>query len=223
MYSYVFRRVFSALPTLFVVITISFFLMRVAPGGPFNLERPLEAKVMENLMRIYNLDKPLWEQYAIYLYNLFQGDLGPSYFFRDFSVAELIAQGLPISVQLGGLALLLALTIGCGLGVIGAIKQNQPADFGVIALATIGITIPNFVVAPVLTLFLAVHFDILPAGGWGDGALANKVLPVLTLALPQVAVIARLTRGSMIEALHSHHIRTARAYGLPGRVVVVRI
>ena len=220
MLSYVARRFFGAVPTLFIIVTVAFFLIRVAPGGPFDLERPLEAKVMENLNRIYQLDKPLWQQYGLYLESLLRGDLGPSFYFRDFSVNELFARGLPISIQLGGAALLLALLVGGLLGVIAALRQNRGTDVAVMATATFGITVPNFVVAPLLTLLFAIWLGWLPAGGWGDGALANKILPVLTLALPQIAIIARLTRGSMIEMLRANHIRTARANGLPGYVVV---
>ncbi|MCG8596362.1 MAG: ABC transporter permease subunit, partial [Kiloniellales bacterium] len=201
MLSYAARRFFGAVPTLFIIVTVAFFLIRVAPGGPFDLERPLEAKVMENLNRIYQLDKPLWHQYLLYLESLLRGDLGPSFYFRDFSVNELFARGLPISIQLGSAALLLALLLGGLLGVIAALRQNRGTDVAVMATATFGITVPNFVVAPLLTLLFAIWLGWLPAGGWGDGALANKILPVLTLALPQIAIIARLTRGSMIEML----------------------
>lgn len=214
-------RLLSAIPTLFIIITVSFFLIRVAPGGPFNLERPLEAKVMENLMRIYHLDKPLWEQYLIYLSNVLQGDLGPSFFYRDFTVTELFAQGLPISIELGGYALLLAIIVGLILGSLAALRQNQTADYSVMAVATAGVTIPNFVVAPVLTLLFGVWLGWLPAGGWGGGSWSHKILPIVTLALPQIAVIARLTRGSMIEALRSNHVRTARAQGLSAWSIVV--
>ena len=220
MLSYVARRFFSAVPTLFIIVTVAFFLIRVAPGGPFDLERPLEAKVMENLNRIYQLDKPLWQQYGLYLESLLRGDLGPSFYFRDFSVSELFARGLPISIQLGSAALVLALLVGGLLGVIAALRQNRGTDVAVMATATIGITIPNFVVAPLLTLLFAIWLGWLPAGGWGDGALVNKILPIFTLALPQIAIVARLTRGSMIEMLRANHIRTARANGLPGYVVV---
>jgi oligopeptide transport system permease protein len=221
MLSYALRRLIGAIPTLFIIVTVAFFLIRVAPGGPFHLERPLDAQVMENLLKVYHLDEPLWRQYLLYLGNLLRGDLGPSFVYRDFSVGDLIASGLPVSMQLGAAALLLAFTVGTALGTLAALKQNGPGDYGVMAAAMIGITIPNFVMAPVLTLVFALTLDWLPAGGWGEGAIANKLLPVFTLALPQIAVIARLTRGSMIEALRSNHVRTARAYGLPGHVVVV--
>jgi len=221
MLSYALRRLIGAIPTLFIIVTVAFFLIRVAPGGPFHLERPLDPQVMENLLRVYHLDKPLWQQFLLYLGNLLRGDLGPSFVYRDFSVGDLLASGLPVSMQLGGAALLLAFILGTTLGSLAALHQNRPGDYGVMVAAMIGITIPNFVMAPVLTLIFALYLDWLPAGGWGEGALANKLLPVFTLALPQIAVIARLTRGSMIEALRSNHVRTARANGLPGYVVVI--
>jgi oligopeptide transport system permease protein len=222
MLRYVVRRLAIAVPTLFVIVTLAFFLIRVAPGGPFNLERPLEAKVMENLNRIYHLDDPLWQQYLYYLGNLLRGDFGPSFIYRDFSVAELFHNGLPVSVQLGASALLLALGVGTLLGSVAALRQNSPSDYGMVGIATLGITIPPFVVAPLLSLVFGVWLGWLPAGGWGDGAIANKILPIVTLALPQVAIVTRLTRGSMIEALRSDHVRTAQAYGLSARSVVIK-
>jgi len=222
MLRYVFSRLLGAIPTLLVIVTVAFFLIRVAPGGPFNLERPLPPQIMENLLAYYQLDQPLVVQYFNYLKGLVTGDLGPSYVYRDFTVDELLLQGLPVSIQLGGAALVLAILVGTTLGTFAALRQNQTADVGVMAIAMIGITIPNFVMAPVLTLVFAIWLGWLPAGGWGEGALVNKLLPVFTLALPQIAVIARLTRGSMIEVLRAHHIRTARANGLPAAVVTRR-
>ncbi|SEB63509.1 oligopeptide transport system permease protein [Nitratireductor aquibiodomus] len=219
MLGYAVRRLLGAIPTLFLIVTFAFFLMRVAPGGPFDRERTLEAKVLENLNRVFHLDKPVWEQYFYYLGNLARGDLGPSFIYRDFSVQQLLGNGLPVSIQLGGMALLVALLIGCVLGSIAALRQNSWIDYSVIAVATFGITVPNFVVAPLLSLFFGVWFSLLPAGGWNSPE--SMVLPVITLALPQVAIIARLIRGSMIEALRSDHVRTARAYGLPTRMIVV--
>ncbi|WP_114388745.1 oligopeptide ABC transporter permease OppB [Notoacmeibacter marinus] len=221
MFGYAIRRLLGAIPTLFFIITAAFFLIRVAPGGPFDRERTLEAKVLENLNRVFHLDKPVWEQYFYYLGNLMRGDLGPSFVYRDFSVQQLLANGLPISIQLGGYALILAFIIGTLLGTIAALRQNGAIDYLVIAVATFGITIPNFVVAPVLSLIFGVWLGVLPAGGWNGGSFKHMLLPVITLALPQIAVIARLMRGSMIEALRSDHVRTARAYGLPIHMVVV--
>ncbi len=218
---YALRRLAGAIPTIFIIVTIAFFMMRIAPGGPFNLERPIDPLILANLDRAYNLDKPVWQQYFIYLGNLLQGDFGPSFTRRDFTVIDLLRTGLPISVQLGSMALALAFIVGTTLGVCASLRQNTSLDYLVVGTATLGITIPNFVVAPVLSLVFGVMLGWLPAGGWGDGSWQNKILPVTTLALPQVAVIARLTRGAMIEALRSNHVRTARAYGLPAYVVVV--
>lgn len=222
MLGYVLRRLASALPTLFVIVTISFFLIRLAPGGPFNLEKPLEAKVMENLNRIYKLDRSLIEQYGLYLAALARGDLGPSFYHRDFSVAELLGQGLGVSMRLGTAALVLALAAGMFLGTTAALEQNRAADYAVTALATLGSTIPTFVTAPLLQIVFGLSLAWLPVGGYEDGALRNMVLPVMVLALPQVAVIARLTRATMIETLRSPHIRTLHALGMPGHVVLGR-
>jgi oligopeptide transport system permease protein len=214
------RRLLSVPPTLFIVVTIAFFLMRVAPGGPFNLARPLDPKVMENLQRIYQLDQPLWRQYLSYLASLLHGDLGPSFYWRDFSVSELFAKALPISALLGASALALALVIGVAAGAAAAMRYRGPVDQLVMAGASIGVTIPNFVIAPLLQLGFGLSLKWLPVGGWGDGAPRYLILPIATLALPQVAAISRLTRVAMIEALHANPARTLRAYGLPSRVVL---
>ncbi|AWI60687.1 oligopeptide ABC transporter permease OppB [Sinorhizobium fredii] len=221
MISFVLRRLASAVPTLFIVVTISFFLMRFAPGGPFNLERPLPPSTMENLMRTYHLDQPLWRQYGIYLSNAVTGDFGPSYIYHDNNVAQLIGKGLPYSMELGFYALILAVVGGVIAGTIAALRQNSFFDFAIMSVSTIGVTVPNFVVGPVLTLIFAIMLSWLPAGGWGDGSFRFLILPMIALALPQLAVFARLTRGSMIEALNTDHIRTAKAYGLPSRTVVM--
>ena len=221
MLTFILRRLASVIPTLFVVITIAFFLIRLAPGGPFDLERPLEARVMENLKRIYQLDRPLYEQYGLYLAALLRGDLGPSFYFRDFTVAELFRAGLPISIRLGLSALILAVTVGGALGVVAALRQNSRIDYLVVGLATIGVTIPTFVVGPVLQIVLGLWLAWLPLSGWNGGALRNSIMPVIVLALPQIAIIARLTRAAMIETLRTNHIRTLRAQGL-GTATVVR-
>ncbi|MCV9998125.1 oligopeptide ABC transporter permease OppB [Pararhizobium sp. YC-54] len=221
MISFVLRRLASAVPTLFIVVTISFFLMRFAPGGPFNLERPLPPQTMANLMATYHLDQPLWNQYLTYITNAVTGDFGPSYIYKDNTVAELIGKGLPYSMELGFYALLLALVGGVLAGTIAALRQNSFLDFMIMSVSTVGVTVPNFVVGPVLTLIFAITLAWLPAGSWGDGSFRFLILPMIALALPQLAVFARLTRGSMIEALHTDHIRTARAYGLPSRTVVI--
>lgn len=222
MLRYVFRRFLTAIPTLFVIVTFSFFLMRVAPGGPFNQEKGLNPVIKANLERVYHLNEPLWKQYLLYLNNLLHGDFGPSYNLPDFTVAELFKEGLPISIQLGGTALILALVVGGMLGIVAALNQNRGGDYAVIAAATAGSTIPTFVIAPLFQLFFALSLKWVPVGGWNDGAFINKVGPVLTLMLPQLAIVARLMRGSMIESLRSHHIRTARALGLSDYSVIIR-
>ena len=220
MIQFVLRRLLSAIPTIFIVVTISFFMMRFAPGGPFNLERPLAPQTMANVMKTYGLDQPLWKQYFTYLSNAAQGNLGPSFVYKDNSVAELISNALPYSIELGVWALVLAVVGGVILGTLAALKQNSWLDYLLMATATIGVTVPNFVMGPVLTLIFAIILGWLPAGSWGDGSFRFLVLPVIALGLPQLAVFARLTRGSMIEAMNTDHLRTARAYGLPPRVVI---
>ncbi|WP_136685892.1 ABC transporter permease subunit [Falsirhodobacter xinxiangensis] len=220
MLGYTLRRLAGAIPTIFIIVTLTFFAIRLAPGGPFDLERPLDPLIMANLERAYNLDAPLWKQYLIYLGNLIRGDLGPSFARRDFSVNDLFAAGLPVSIMLGGMALGLAAVLGTFFGAIAALRQNSWIDTAIVAVATLGITTPNFVIAPLLSLFFGVVLGILPAGGWSNADPSFWVLPIVTLALPQVAVIARLVRGATVEALRANHVRTARAYGLPARVVV---
>ncbi|MFT3986070.1 ABC transporter permease subunit [Aestuariivirga sp.] len=222
MLRYVLKRLLTAIPTMFVIITISFFLMRLAPGGPFNLEKGLNPVIKANLERQYHLDDTLLQQYLRYLGGLLHGDFGPTYTSPDFTVAEKFAAALPFSIQLGSIALLLALVLGTVLGIIAALFQNRSADYAVIATATAGSTIPTFVIAPLFQLFFALTLKWLPVGGWGDGALVNKIGPIVTLMLPQLAIVARLMRGSMIEALRAHHIRTARALGLSDFSVIVR-
>jgi oligopeptide transport system permease protein len=222
MLRYVIRRLLTAIPTMFFIVTVAFFLIRVAPGGPFNQEKGLNPVIKANLERAFGLDQPLWQQYLTYLGNLVRGDFGPSYNLPDFSVADLFGYGLPISVQLGTVALALALVLGCTLGIMAALRQNSWVDYLVIALATAGSTIPTFVIAPVYQIVFGLSLKLVPVAGWGGGSFINKIGPVLTLALPFIAVFARLMRGSMIEALHTHHIRTARALGLSDYSIIVR-
>ena len=221
MLRFVSNRLMSAVPTIFIVVTLSFFLMRLAPGGPFNLERPLPPQTMANLMATFQLDQPLYVQYLGYLRNAVTGDFGPSYIYRDYSVSELILQALPYSITLGLWALAFAVIGGVTAGVVASLRQNGWVDYAVMSVATVGVTIPNFVVGPLLSLVFAVILSLVPAGGWGNGGFRNLVLPVIALGLPQLAVFARLVRGSMIEALRTDHVRTARAYGLPARNVVI--
>ena len=222
MFAYAVRRLLVAVPTLFVIVTIAFFLMRAAPGGPFDSDRVLPPAIEKNVLAHYNLDLPLWQQYLKYVGGLLQGDFGPSFRVRDFTVAELIASGFPASLQIGGAAILLAIVIGISLGAFAALRQNTLADYAVMGVAMTGIAVPNFVMAPLLTLVFGVYLSLLPVAGWGDGALAKQILPVIALALPQIAYISRLTRGSMVEVMNANYVRTARAKGLREQLVVVR-
>jgi len=219
---YTLKRLFGALPTLFIIIAIAFFMMRLAPGGPFDKERKLSAEVEANLAKAYHLDEPLPQQFARYVGGLLQGDFGPSFQYKDFTVTELIWGGFPASLKLGGIAMLLATGIGIALGSLAALRQNSAIDYAVMATAMTGITIPNFVVAPLLTLIFGLWLSLLPVGGWGGGDLEHVILPIAALALPQIAAVARLTRGSMIEVLHSNYVRTARAKGLPEHITLTR-
>lgn len=222
MFRYAVARLLGAIPTLFALVTIAFFLVRLAPGGPFDEERQLPPEIEANLRRAYNLDAPLKAQYLRYLGDLARGDLGPSFKYKDYRVAELIATGLPVTARIGLSALVVAVVIGVACGAVAALRRNGWVDRLVMTLAMTGIAIPNFVVAPALTLLLGVYLRILPVGGWGDGALRYLVLPVVALALPKIAYVARLTRGSLAEVLGSPYIRTARAKGLRNGTILAR-
>ncbi|MGY6586815.1 MAG: oligopeptide ABC transporter permease OppB [Wenzhouxiangella sp.] len=212
---YILKRLLGAIPTLLILVTIAFFLIRIAPGGPFDDDRNLPPEIIANLEAKYNLDQPLMMQYVNYLGSVLRGDLGPSFQYSDFTVNELIAEGFPVSIRLGLSALIVALLFGVLIGTIAAWRQNSRLDYALMGTAMTGIAIPNFVLAPILILLFAVYMGWLPAGGWGGGQLRNMVLPVIALALPYMAYVARLTRGSMVETLRSDFVRTARAKGLP--------
>ena len=287
MISYIIRRLLGAIPTLFIITIVAFFMMRIAPGGPFDGERRLPPEIERNVKAAYDLDKPLLQQFLDinpmlcgvrfnelfgsppdasvltdagltatprllpaatpggprersrfddyfdkdnrrtrclggYVGKVLQGDFGPSFKNKDFTVNDLIRLGAPVSLRLGVTAITVARFFGVVLGIFAALRQNKPADFGVMSVAMVGITIPTFVTAPLLTLLLGVYAGILPVGGWNDGAIQNLILPIIVLALPQIAIISRLTRGSMIEVLRSNFVRTARAKGLSEFTVVTR-
>ncbi len=212
MLKYVILRLLGAIPTMMVIITVTFFMVRLAPGGPFDAERTLPPVIESNLRAKYRLDAPLVTQYAAYLRGVLVGDLGPSFKYQDYSVAALIGQGLPVSAVLGGAALLLAIGLGCGLGVWAGLRQHSRVDIGIRILVLAGVAIPSFVVAPLLTLVLGVYWGLLPVRGWATPA--HAILPIIALALPYSAYIARLMRGSMIEVMQAPYMRTARAKGL---------
>jgi len=218
---HVLRRLLSLIPTLLILITVAFFLMRVAPGGPFDSEKLLPAEIEANLEARYHMDESLLQQYFRYLSQIAVLDFGPSIQYKDWTVNELIAQAMPVSLTIGLSAMALAFLLGTLLGISAALRQNTRVDYLLMGVGMLGISIPNFVIAPILILLLAVYTGWLPAGGW-DWSIASMVLPVVTLSLPVTAYIARLTRGSMIEVMHSNFIRSARAKGLPESMVIRR-
>jgi len=222
MWSYTLRRLLATLPTLLAVITACYLLVHAAPGGPFDSERKVSEAVLANLQAKYHLDKPPVEQYLYYLGNLVHGDLGASFRYADWSVNDLVAAALPVSLSIGGTAIVLSFVIGVVLGIAAALRQNSAADYGVMLISNMGSVLPSFVMGPVLVLVFAIWIKWLPAGGWEEFKWQYMVLPITLLTFINVATIARVMRGSMIEVLHSNFIRTARAKGLPTRVVVFR-
>ncbi len=220
MFRFLLRRLLVAIPTLFLVITASFFMMHAAPGGPFDSARRLPPEVEKNLKAKYGLDKPLAVQYVTYVGGVLRGNLGPSLKYSGKTVVQIIAENFPTSLRLGLSSLIIGVTIGIALGAIAALRQNTGVDYGVTTFAILGICVPTFVTAPLLVLLFAQTLDWFPTGGVSE--LKSYVLPVITLALPQVAVVSRLTRAGMIEVLHSNYIRTARAKGLSETRIVLR-
>lgn len=214
MLRFIVLRFLQAIPTLFVLITLSFFLMRLAPGSPFMGERVYPPEVMANIEAKYGFNQPIYLQYLSYLKDLSRGDFGPSFVYKDLSVNDLIAQAFPVSVILGGIAFIVAVIVGMTMGIIAALNQNRFLDYCVMAFAMIGVVLPNFVLAPLLILIFALWWSFFPSGGWNNAAPQFLVLPVIALCLSYIARIARLMRGSMIEILHSDFIRTAKAKGL---------
>ena len=222
MLKFIFKRILAAIPTMLVLITVSFFMMRLAPGSPFTGLKNLPPEVMANIEAKYHLNDPMYLQYFHYLKQLAMGDLGPSFKYRDFSVNELLAQALPVSLEIGLYSFVIAAVLGMLLGIFAALKQNTWADYTLMTLAMTGVVVPSFVKAPILVLIFAVILQWLPAGGWNDGALPNLILPVAALSISYVSSISRITRGAMIEVLNSPFIRTARAKGLPMRTIVLK-
>jgi oligopeptide transport system permease protein len=218
---YTLRRLLGAIPTLFLVIVLAFLLVHAAPGGPFDSERALPPEIEANIEAAYNLDEPLPRQFIRYVGGILRGDFGPSYSYRDYSVSELIGRSFPVSLRLGVFAMLLATVVGVSIGIVAALRQNTALDKLVMGFAMTGISIPVFVVAPLLVLLFAVKLQWLPASWTGGQGATRLLLPVVALALPQIAYVARLTRASLIDVLSSDFIRTARAQGL-GTAAIVR-
>ena len=222
MLRYFLIRLSGAVPTLFVIVTITFFLIRAAPGGPFDQEQTLPPEILAHLQSAYGLDQPVLIQYGRYLTALARGDFGPSFKYKDFSVTELVGQGFPVTLELGSAAMALALLVGVPIGTFAALHHNRAGDYALMSLAVVGIAIPSFVVLPFLGLLFGIHLHWLPVAGFEPGSLRHLVLPVVALALPPLSVIARLVRASMLEILRSHYIRTAVAKGLPLHTVILR-
>ena len=222
MWSYTLRRVLATLPTMLVVITVCYILLHLTPGGPFDTERKVSEAVLANLKAKYHLDLPLWQQYLLYLKGLLQGDLGASFRYADWSVNDLVADALPVSLFIGGGSLVLSLFIGVALGIIAALRHNSMVDHFVMLIGNLGSAFPSFVIGPVLILIFAIGLKLVPAGGWNDFQLRYAILPMALLTFINVSAIGRIMRGSLLEVMHSNFIRTARAKGLPTRVVVLR-
>jgi oligopeptide transport system permease protein OppB len=222
MFKFILKRVLEALPTLFILITFSFFLMRLAPGSPFTSERAYPPEVMANIEAKYHLNEPLHKQYILYLKNLAQGDFGPSFKYKDQSVNDLIASAFPVSFKLGMTAFAFAVLIGIFAGSLAALNQNSRWDYILMSFSMIGVVMPSFVFAPLLVLLFAITLGWLPAGGWNGGVALYMILPVASLTIGYVAGIARIMRGSMIEVLHSNFIRTAKAKGLSTARIILK-
>jgi oligopeptide transport system permease protein len=220
MFHYILKRLLVFVPTLFIIITISFFLMKIAPGSPFDGERALSPEIKQNLLKAYNLDKPVHLQYVDYLFNILKGDFGPSLKIKDFSVTELIMNSAPVSLGIGFSAIIISFILGVFLGSVAALRQNSKIDYIIMSFSMIGVVIPNYAIAPILTLIFGVYLGILPVAGWFGWQY--MVLPVFAISLPYIAYIARLTRGSMLEVLSTNYIRTAYAKGLPEKLIIFK-
>ena len=222
MWAYILRRLLVTIPTVIVVVTICYLLLHVTPGGPFDAERKVSDAVLANLQAKYHLDMPLWKQYLYYLDSLLHGDLGASFRYADWSVNDLVARALPVSLTIGGSAIVIAVVLGVLVGIVAALSQNSWVDYGVMLFSNIGSVLPSFVLGPVLVAVFAIALPWLPSGGWDDFAPRYMVLPIALLTLLNTSIIGRIMRGSLIEVLSSNFIRTARAKGLPMRLVVMR-
>lgn len=220
MLNFIIRRIFIAIPTLLVLITISFILVHSAPGSPFTSDVDIHPQVMKNIEAKYHLDRPLIVQYGYYLKDVITWDFGPSFKYKDFTINELVNASFPVSIKIGILAFIFAFIVGVLAGIIAALNQNSKIDYIVMTFAMTGVAIPSFVLAPVLILFFAIYFDILPAGGWNGGQWEYVVLPVFAMSFGYIASISRIMRASMIEILNSNFIRTARAKGMSKSYII---
>ncbi len=222
MWKYTLRRILATLPTLLTVITVCYLMLHLTPGGPFDSERKVSAAVLANLQAKYHLDLPLWQQYLYYLNNLLHGDLGASFRYADWSVNDLVAKALPVSLLIGGLSMLIAVFAGVALGIWAALRQNSWLDHALMIFCNIGGSVPSFVIGPLLVTVFALWLKWLPSGGWNEGQWRFVVLPVALLAVINLSTIGRVMRGSLIEVLSSNFILAARAKGLPMSTIVLR-
>lgn len=222
MFAYALRRIAGLVPTLFVLVSLSFFIIRLAPGSPFAQEQQLPPAVLANLEAAYGLDAPLLTQYGRYVAGVAQADLGPSFRYKDYRVNELIGTGLPLSLTIGLAAAVLAFLTGVPLGMYAAWRADTFADHALMNLSLLGVVLPGFVVGPLLALVFGIYWPVFRVAGYEPGDVSYLVLPVITLAIPVGAYVARLTRGSMQEVLRSNYIRTAWAKGLPARHVLFK-
>jgi oligopeptide transport system permease protein len=219
---YALRRIAGLIPTLFVLVSLSFFIIRLAPGSPFDQEQALPPAIRANLDAAYGLDQPLLTQYGRYLAGVVQGDLGPSFRYKDFRVDELIFAGLPLSLTIGLAAAVLAFLLGVPLGALAAWRAGGITDHALMNLSMLAVVLPGFVVGPLLALLFGIYWPIFRVAGYEPGVVSFLVLPVVTLALPVSAYVARLMRGSLQEVLRANYIRTARAKGVPARLIFLR-
>lgn len=219
MLRFTFFRLLQAIPVLFLVATVTFFMVHAAPGGPFDAERAVPPEVLKHLNERYHLDDPLWKQYFDYMGNLVQGDFGPSFKYPTHTVNDLIAAGFPATLELSFYAILFALLVGLPAGIVAALKRNTLQDYLPMSAAMIGICLPTFVLGPILLLIFGIWLGWLPVAGWGQIA-GDKILPSITLGFVYAAYIARITRGGMLEVLSQDYIRTAKAKGLTATRII---
>ncbi len=220
MIRYILKRILSTIPVLLIIATITFFIIRIVPGGPFDSEKALPPEILETINKKYHFDEPLYMQYLRYIKDLAHLDLGPSFKYANRSVNEIIMQSFPVSFELGFWALLFASIFGIIAGILSSLRHNSRVDYFFMGLATLGISLPSFVLGPLLVLIFALHFNILPVAGWSS--IPHMIMPVITLGAMYTAYIARLTRGGMLEIVNQDFIRTARAKGLKERTIVLR-
>jgi len=218
---FIIQRVLVAIPTLLILISISFILVHSAPGSPFTDDRDISPELMKNIEAKYHLDKPLYVQYVYYLKDVVSWDFGPSFKYKDFTINELVNASFAVSVKIGFWAFVLAIVVGVSCGIAGALNQNTKIDYAVMSFAMVGVAIPNFVLGPILVVIFAIYYKVLPGGGWNGGNIEYIILPVIAMSFRYIASIARIMRASMIEVLNSNFIRTAKAKGMASKYIII--